>query len=530
MRKGSLIVSAAVVAGLTVSVGPSARSQHPNHAGKFPKLCIQQAWVDPNQICIVDIVSKFDLIQAGLSAEQVQAVRAANPRAVIQPFWSTHFNMPDYRSTGSTKMDVDEFVRDVSQLRSSGFDGVYIDLWNLLRESFADSLADILRRTWPNGIHVVNAANSFEYSFALNGFLLEDYPVYSGDYGYYVEGPLATWRQRGYKPTVIVLNVRSYGVDAQYFWEKARFATTLGLLHDELYVMYNYGSGGSPHWAVPWWFDEWSAPIGTPVGPAQRLDSGVYFREFTNGVVLCNLSGETKRVSRSDLPTSGELYRIRGGQVPSWNNGALFDEVELKGWRLNNVDNKYAKRLGDGIILLRQPVTIVSDIIIDDEGTDDVDPNPTFMGRFQQSGMQFDPMGYRKWQNAWYVYGHSSCYYAPPSNGTSWARWIPQINISGSYEVFEWHPSSPELAKDARYTIKWGKKETHLTVNQTTNGGKWNSLGVFWFQAGEENYVEVRSVPSGTVVADAVKFVYRGTGDLRDSEPPSPPRGVRILP
>jgi hypothetical protein len=506
------------------------QAQHPNHAGKYPKLCIQQSWVDPEQICIVDIVSKFDLIQADLSPEQIRAIRSLNPRAVILPFWSTHFNMPNYNSSGSTVMDLDEFRRDVNSNREKGFDGMYIDLWNLLRDSFADSLANLLRTIWPNGIHVVNAANSFEHSFALNGFLFEDWPVYSGRYDYYVVGPLATWRAWGYKPTVIVFNIRSYGVESEYFWEKARLATAMGLLHDELYVMYNYGSGGSPHWAVPWWFDEWNVELGSPIGPPQQLGTEVYYREFTNGVVICNLSGETRRVKRSDLPISGELYRIRGGQVPSWNNGMPFEEVELKGWRLNDVDNKYAKRLGDAIVLLKSPATVVSDILIDDGGTDDVDPHPNYMGRFVQSGMQFDPYGYRKWKNAWYVYGHSSCYYAPPSNGNSWARWIPQIHITGSYEVFEWHPTSSDLAKDARYTVKAGDKVTSITVNQTMNGGRWNRLGVFWFRAGDENYVEVRSVPSGTVVADAVKFVYRGTGDFRDTEAPAPPKGVRILP
>jgi|GEM_PF-343022 sugar transferase (PEP-CTERM/EpsH1 system associated) len=565
-----------LLAFLLSGLSSDAVAQHPNHT-RFPKLSIQQTWIERTQPSIIEIMSRYDLIQAGLSREQIQEIRRRNPNAIILAFdsfawdyanrgkmvpeWLDNTGRPDV-SDDCPVYQFDKILRGVNlkgliyqdwkvlvclQYRDKGFDGVYIDHWDnpwwgdtdrYTVEEFKQGMSHIaekFRQKWPGLILLGNPATDIHFSYQLNGFMWEDYPVFSGSFDKVLQ-TVEEWEAQGAEPHILIINQRTKDnkavTDKQNkiagFWERMRYATTMSMMANSLYLMFDYGNGGSPHWANSWWFDEWSVDIGQPVGKAQKLPNGVYYRQFTNGIVLCNTTARPQTIKASDLP-GGPYYRFLGGQRPDFNNGKLFTEVTLDGWSRNNqTSGQWAKPIGDGIILVKTPQTVVSDIIIDDEGNAGQVLENNIQGEFTQSGFSFDPEAYGRWAEAWRVYGHNTCYYASPGDGSSWARWTPRIGVAGYYDVYEWHPSGADHASNAPFTIRSASGDTVIYVNQRVNGAQWNYLGRYYFQVGTAGYVEVRNQADGIVLADAVKFVFAGTDPNADREAPMPPRGVRV--
>ncbi len=550
-------------------------AQYPGH-NRFPHLAVQQAWVDDNQTCLIPVLARYDLIVADLTQEQIQAVKALNPHAIILPFdsivWDGHQEAPVkdwYDNQGRPDVGPncpvyhgDEMASGVSldgltfrewkarasvRWKNKGYDGVYLDHWDdpwwgdtprYTIQEYKDGMSYIARRIrelWPNAVLIGNPGQSIDFSFDLNGFMWEDYPECSGslDREFSYE---KTWYQKKGIPRMLIMNQRALGYvedpdpanKKPGFWQRMRYVTGIGLLKNDIYVMYNYGKGGSPHWAVPWWFDEWSVNLGQPVDDAHKLSNGVWVRQFENGLVLVNATAHTQTVTAQDLGTEN-YYRFLGGQRPNFNTGKRFENITLVGWSNNkNQEGGWTKPIGDAIILVKSPQKVVSDILIDDEGNVQNPILVNIQGKFEQQGMTFDPNKYQYWPNSWRIHGHGSCYFADPGAGHAFGRWTPKIGIPGKYEIFEWHPSASNLASNAPYKIHHAGGDKVVLVNQRIRGGRWNSLGIYSFGVGSSNYVEVSNRADGVVVADAIKFVYRGSSDQTDSIPPSPPKNVRI--
>ena len=73
----------------------------------------------------------------------------------------------------------------------------------------------------------------------------------------------------------------------------------------------------------------------------------------------------------------------------------------------------------------------------------------------------------------------------------------------------EWHSVGTNRATNAAHTINFSGGSLTYNVNQQANGGKWNTLGTFYFAAGGGNVVINAAGANGTVViADAVRFTY----------------------
>jgi hypothetical protein len=74
-------------------------------------------------------------------------------------------------------------------------------------------------------------------------------------------------------------------------------------------------------------FDEYDAHLGNPTSspPTSAWQSGVYRREFENGIVLVNPKGNGSRT----VNLGGEFVRLRGTQVPAVNNGQVVTSVTL---------------------------------------------------------------------------------------------------------------------------------------------------------------------------------------------------------
>jgi hypothetical protein len=94
-----------------------------------------------------------------------------------------------------------------------------------------------------------------------------------------------------------------------------------------------------------------------------------------------------------------------------------------------------------------------------------------------------------------------------PSDGGATVFWpFPDGLGAGQYEVFARWVSAPNRATQAVYWVASDDGRVAVTENQQTNGGVWQSLGSFHFQAGHSDGVTLTDSSSGVVVADAVRW------------------------
>lgn len=136
-------------------------------------------------------------------------------------------------------------------------------------------------------------------------------------------------------------------------------------------------------------------------------------------------------------------------------------------------------------------VPLVSDIILDN-------PSAYLTGTWTLASSSTDKYGadYR-WKGA--------------GTGSAIARFIPNIPLSGNYQVFEWHCQGSNRAINAPFTIAGGGTNTPVvaTINQTTGGGMWHSLGTYRFEVGTSGSITLKDNFTGSVgVADAIKLVF----------------------
>ncbi|WP_111708279.1 glycoside hydrolase family 2 TIM barrel-domain containing protein [Lutibacter citreus] len=86
----------------------------------------------------------------------------------------------------------------------------------------------------------------------------------------------------------------------------------------------------------------------------------------------------------------------------------------------------------------------------------------------------------------------------------NYVRFKPTINKTGYYEAIVIYPFGSHLTAQININSSEGKISKY--VSQRTDCGQWISLGIFKFNASENNYVEVTAITDGEVAADAVLF------------------------
>ncbi|MDY6987423.1 MAG: hypothetical protein SWQ30_05135 [Thermodesulfobacteriota bacterium] len=105
-------------------------------------------------------------------------------------------------------------------------------------------------------------------------------------------------------------------------------------------------------------------------------------------------------------------------------------------------------------------------------------------------------------------------YKAGPAATATWTS--PALVGGGDYNVYAWWTSNEFRAQDVTYTVIYdGGTATVYPVDQTSNGGTWNSLGTFHYDTSSSGSVMVdNSFTLGSwVVADAVRWEKVGGGD-----------------
>jgi PKD repeat protein len=96
----------------------------------------------------------------------------------------------------------------------------------------------------------------------------------------------------------------------------------------------------------------------------------------------------------------------------------------------------------------------------------------------------------------------------PAGSGENTAKYIFTIPKPDNYKVYAWWTSSSSRAADAPYIVNHGGGSETILVDQRSNGGRWNELGEFYFNAAGYSVLQTNNVLSGSVIADAVKVVH----------------------
>ncbi len=118
-------------------------------------------------------------------------------------------------------------------------------------------------------------------------------------------------------------------------------------------------------------------------------------------------------------------------------------------------------------------------------------------------------------------------------NGTCSARFTPELPAAATYQVTLRWSAYNNRATNVPVEIRHSGGTDTKTVNQQSNGGQWNLLGTYAFNAGTSptlGSVTIRNTgTNGYIIADAVSFsnpllpvVSLWASDAQAGEPPSP--------
>jgi|GEM_PF-5420103 len=95
------------------------------------------------------------------------------------------------------------------------------------------------------------------------------------------------------------------------------------------------------------------------------------------------------------------------------------------------------------------------------------------------------------------------------------AKWRANLPYRGRYLVYAWWNVADNRAQAAEYTVEHSGGADSVQVNQRQNGGRWNLLGLYEFDAGEAIVSLSSHAPGGgTIIADAVRFVAFDEGPV----------------
>jgi hypothetical protein len=175
-----------------------------------------------------------------------------------------------------------------------------------------------------------------EYDQVFNGGVLEN--IIGETYS--IEGRSGGWAgmMERYRKTMAAFAAPKLGIFQQQGivtdYQAMRYGLASCLLDDGYYA---FSDVTHHHYGVPW-FDEYDSKLGPATSKPQTVawQSGVYRRDFKNGIALVNPRGNGPRT----VTLEGDFIKLKGSQAPSVNDGSTVRKVTLQD--------------RDGIILLRK--------------------------------------------------------------------------------------------------------------------------------------------------------------------------------
>jgi hypothetical protein len=183
-------------------------------------------------------------------------------------------------------------------------------------------LRNMRRAVGPRGLILVNSSTI--YRSQVNGVLVENFPRYGWT------GPQTEMLEAervNVSPSITAYNTNTEDRETPEDYRLMRYGLTNAMLGNGFFSF----DAGPTHHARTWWYDEYDAPLGEPVGKARRVDGnesdivpGVWMREFEKGIVVVNSTTSTQRAV---LP--GAFEQLYGIQDPRANTGEIVRELEI---------------------------------------------------------------------------------------------------------------------------------------------------------------------------------------------------------
>lgn len=175
---------------------------------------------------------------------------------------------------------------------------------------------------------VVNGSSHADFWPFINGRIFESFPTPWEGRGRWQDSAKNYWRLEGevQKPALNFIASDTDNTGRQNDYRGVRFGITSALLGNGFF---GFDFGTKNHGQL-WWYDEYDAYIGEPVGAPKAWSGqifgelGVYRRDFKQGIVLINSSDEPRTVL-----FDSEYEHLHGTQDKSVNSGFIVSEVDL---------------------------------------------------------------------------------------------------------------------------------------------------------------------------------------------------------
>lgn len=198
----------------------------------------------------------------------------------------------------------------------------------LWRTGYVNLVSKTRARAGSNPIIITNGSSRSELKPYVNGRMFEAFPTpWEGNWTT-VTGRYLNDEKTVGNPSIQVINGGTDNTGAQNNYAKMRFGLTSTLLGGG-YFGFDYGT--TRHNDL-WYYDEYDAQIGTPVGspvnvlnPANKtLAPSVWQRDFSGGKVIVNATSEPQRIQ-----LGGEYEHLRGSQDAAVNSGRIVSSVRM---------------------------------------------------------------------------------------------------------------------------------------------------------------------------------------------------------
>ena len=265
------------------------------------------------------------------------------------------------------------------------------------------------------------------------------------------------------------------------YFDNLSLSGTPALVRDDAQINFDWGSGspalgviGTDKFSV-----RWSRTLNMPAGNyrfAMTVDDGG--RLWVNGHLLIDTWQE-----QSARTYTGEIF-LPGGDVP------------LKMEYYENGGNAVA-RLSWSEVGTQPPASRT--VVVDDGDPGFVRGGTPDSWRTVYEG--YDGRLIWTWNNDW------------ERPNYNWVTWYPDL-APGRYQVYVYIPERYTTTANARYWVSHANGNALRQVNQSTQGDHWVSLGTYWFDGTDDEYVFLSDATYETrlsrmVAFDAVKWVPR---------------------
>lgn len=266
----------------------------------------------------------------------------------MDPAWSRHL-VSFTQKYIANNLDVDGIFFDMVSENISWINNGNIDLdGNGLKDNAAWADQEWLSRTkyfldyarvnLKTKYIIINGSSHSLLQPQINGRMFENFPTpwESGGSWSAIMKKITNNKKTNQNPKVLIINSNTGNTGKKDNYRQVRFGLASAMLEDG-YFSYDYGD--TDHGQL-WWYDEYDVNLGSAISAAsskKQLDeyqADVWRRDFTNGLVVANSTGEEQTV---DL--GGEYEKIHGTQDAEVNDGSIVTETTIDGY--------------DGLVLLK---------------------------------------------------------------------------------------------------------------------------------------------------------------------------------